>query len=255
MLLVVVAAFWRRTAALSAPVAVAPWPVVFGACSGAATRGPAAARWTLAAALLGSADVASGPVVVVPGPGGAVRTTGAGLLGATAGPVETAASLEGAAAVPLGGVAGLLLPRSAVGRAGPGAGLLGPVAAPAESVVVVGAAGMGGLPPEPAVARWTLTAAPLERGAALPGPAAVLPAPAARSLEPVAVPPPDAGPPGPVETVLFVPVGTVLSRPVGAGCSGLVGVRLPEAAGAPTGPPPGARSTSTAAPAEGAPAA
>ncbi|MFG2343783.1 hypothetical protein [Streptomyces phaeochromogenes] len=64
-------------------------------------------------------------------------------------PVELAALEAGLAAGPPGRVAGA--PGSAVGRTGPGAGLPGPVVA-----------GVGAVPPELAVARWTLTAAPPE---------------------------------------------------------------------------------------------
>ncbi|MDQ1028093.1 hypothetical protein QF035_005675 [Streptomyces umbrinus] len=182
-----------------------PGPVVVGWASGAA-----------GAALL-AVPAAAEVVASVPTPFGRVPVRGAV-------PAEPAALSAESAAGPPGRVPGARW--SAVGRTGPAAGLPGPVVAPAEPVV----AGVTAVPLELVVARWTLTAAPPERVAGLPGPLAVPPPPADRLLEPAAVPPLDAGLPAPV------------------------GVGLPEAAVGPTGAAAGGRSASAAAPAEGAPA-
>ncbi|WP_328495461.1 hypothetical protein OHS59_23990 [Streptomyces sp. NBC_00414] len=232
----VAAAFCTRTGALpvaggaggAAAVAAGPGALV-PARAAVVSRGPAVDRWTSAAGSAGRVGVAAGA---------------AGVSAVGAGPAVALWTEVGPVAVPLGRVAGLPLP-DGVGRTGPGAAAVDPVVAEPEAEFPAGAgadvgAGAGVaavLPlPEPALDRCTLSAGPVERVTALPGPTPVPPAPAARLLEPVAVPSPDAA--------LTGPAGAASPRPVGPG--------LPARAGVPTGPGAGARWTLTPAPAEGA---
>ncbi|MEU9184655.1 hypothetical protein AB0D14_08820 [Streptomyces sp. NPDC048484] len=155
-----------------------------------------------------------GPAAGSPGPAVALWTTAAVparallavLAGAVPAPVAPTALSAGLTGMPLVRVSGLplllLLLRSVLGRTGPGAGSLGPVAAEAV-VAAVDAAGVAAVLPEPGVARWTLTAAPLERvavsldpvearwtlAAALPDSGAAPRVPSVALLGPAAVPP------------------------------------------------------------------